>query len=115
MKVFVYWNLHKNLWSVKCLEGPNKGRVIARLAFVKLRDCVFKVSESGRQRVLKTKTKNVHAGVIGYLTDTIPKKLNKTATYNPYKYSSFVNRKTLKPVTKSDFVMLDSNRAVNYK
>lgn len=24
MKVFVYWNLHKRLFSVKALEGTNK-------------------------------------------------------------------------------------------
>ena len=29
MKVFVYWNLHKKVWSVKALQGLQKGRVVA--------------------------------------------------------------------------------------
>ncbi|CAB4165115.1 hypothetical protein UFOVP823_10 [uncultured Caudovirales phage] len=35
MRVFVYWNLHRKLWSVRAAEGPNKGRVIAH------RECVY--------------------------------------------------------------------------
>jgi len=114
MKVFVYWNLHKNLWSVKSLEGFHKGKVIARLSSVNLKNCIFKVSEAGRQRVLQTKTKNVHAGVVGYLTEDILENLTKLVTYNPYKYSSFVNKETLDPVFKSDFVKMNSDITVNY-
>lgn len=82
MKVFVYWNLHKNLWSVKSLEGFHKGKVIARLSSVNLKNCIFKVSEAGRQRVLQTK--NVHAGVVGYLTEDIFENLTKLVTYNRF-------------------------------
>lgn len=67
MKVFVYWNLHRGLWSVKALEGAQKGRVIARLGHLGLEDCEFKVSEAGRQRVLREGRKNVHAGIVGTL------------------------------------------------
>ncbi len=114
MKVFVYWNLHKNLWSVKSLEGSSKGKVIARLSSVNLKNCFFKVSEAGRQKVIQTKQKNVHAGVVGYLTEEIPENLYNLVTYNPYKYSSFVNKETLDPVLESDFVKMNSDRTVNY-
>ncbi len=67
MKVFVYWNLHRGMWSVKALEGPDKGRVIARVDTVLLRDVTGKVSQAGRQRVLKERKKNVHAGLVGTL------------------------------------------------
>lgn len=103
MKVFVYWNLHKNLWSVKALEGNNRGRVIARLPYVYLTNVTQKVSEKGRQRVIKTKQKNVHAGIVGnfdqkcivLLTENKKEKLIclldlVQITYNPYLYEKFV-------------------------
>ena len=65
MKVFVYFNLHKKVWSVKALEGPNKGKVIEHTTNINIANAKFKVSEAGRQRVLKEKKKNVHAGVTG--------------------------------------------------
>lgn len=101
MKVFVYYNLHKHCWSVKALAGENKGRVIHHAAVVTLRDVVGKVSEAGRQRVLKEKKKNVHAGIVGTLVSVdIPPPLEmmnipmRELTYNPYKYRSFVCKHT---------------------
>lgn len=67
MRVFCYYNLHKAVWSVKALEGSQKGRVILHAGEVTLAKCEFKVSEAGRQRVLREKKKNVHAGVVGEL------------------------------------------------
>lgn len=67
MKVYVYFNLHKKCWSIKALSGNQKGRVVAHADAVDLKDCTFKVSEAGRQRVVRTKQKNVHAGVVGEL------------------------------------------------
>ena len=95
MKVFVYRNLHKNCWSVKALEGENKGRVIHHAQNVVLSECTFKVSEAGRQRVLRERSKNVHAGVVGQLvrinTGDVYMPHSMPITYNPYKYSTFVN------------------------
>lgn len=65
MRVFVYFNLHKKCWSIRAMEGNQKGRVIAHAQAVELANCTFKVSEAGRQRVLREKRKNVHAGVVG--------------------------------------------------
>jgi hypothetical protein len=100
MRVFVYFNLHKRCYSIKALEGENKGRVIHHASRVMLAECGFKVSEAGRQRVLATKRKNVHAGVVGRLVGHVPHtcampeiEIDDDATqvtYNPYKYTSFV-------------------------
>ena len=65
LKCFVYFNLHRKVWSIKALEGEHKGRVIAHSSMVEMSDCSFKVSEAGRQRVLRDKRKNVHAGIVG--------------------------------------------------
>lgn len=107
MKVFVYFNLHKKVWSVKALSGPNKGRVVAHLDRLVLDDCAFKVSEAGRQRVLREKRKNVHAGVVGTLTDDQADFAGVAVTYNPYKYNSFVTRNDEQPIHKARIVVLN--------
>jgi hypothetical protein len=107
MKVFVYFNLHKKVWSVKALSGPNKGRVVAHLDRLVLDDCAFKVSEAGRQRVLREKRKNVHAGVVGTLSGQLADFAGVAVTYNPYKYSSFVTRNDEQPIHSAHRVVLN--------
>lgn len=114
MKVFVYFNLHKLVWSIKALEGKNKGRVIAHRSNVELNDCTFRVSESGRQRVLREKRKNVHAGIVGYWNDSNNEILCSTrVSYNPYKYGHFYTVGDNVAVYKAGRVCLvASNRGV---
>jgi hypothetical protein len=116
MKVFVYWNLHKNVWSVKALEGENKGRVIDHAKQVTLYNCTFKVSQAGRARVIMEKRKNVHAGVVGYLSQPdvmVPVAQSIRVTYNPYRFNSFVNADNVaEPVTESQCVHMSADRSV---
>lgn len=128
MRVFVYFNLHKKVWSVKALSGENRGRVVAHASAVGLDDCEMRVSESGRQRVLREQRKNVHAGIVGTLNglreadwrypnhewyggpDII---LNgEEITYNPYKYDSFVRVRNQTPVTSAKRVILDRSGVI---
>lgn len=113
MRVFVYFNLHKKVWSVRALEGPNKGRVILHTASVLLAQCTFKVSEAGRQRVLREKQKNVHAGIVGTLADALPVglEISHRIAYNPYRFSTFVDADSLEPVHTAAGVSFD-NRTV---
>jgi len=86
-RVFVYRNLRTGTWSVKDLKT---GRVIAHPDSIRLKDCTLKVSIAGRDRVRREGRKNVHAGVVGTVTDR--KLFVKTAvgmTYNPYKCDQF--------------------------
>lgn len=115
MRVFVYFNLHKKVWSIKALEGANRGRVIAHREIVILEDAKPRVSEAGRQRVIKEKRKNVHAGVVGYWDEERSADHNKAydaynVTYNPYKYRSFVYCNDTEKYWKgSDWVAMNSN------
>jgi hypothetical protein len=102
------------MWSVKALEGPDKGKVIARMENIVLKDVEPKVSEAGRQRVLRERRKNVHAGLVGTLQ---PRDLDKATqiryygdriTYNPYKYSSFVHAVDEQPFEGSYFAYLNA-------
>ena len=116
MRVFVYYNLHKHLWSIKALEGPEKGRVIAHARYVTLDNVKPKVSEAGRQRVLRERRKNVHAGLVGTWV-TGSEALGRIhgpvepITYNPYKYTGFVYKASEEPYAGSQWAML-ANRSV---
>ena len=122
MKVKVYYNLHKKCYSIVSLEKENYGRVIKHENCVPLFDAQFKVSEKGRQRVLREQKKNVHAYVVGtwlgHLNDEITfasRVLSfpiKLATYNPYKYSSFVDAHSKKPLAKAKQVLLSKRHFV---
>ena len=106
MRVFVYFNLHRKLWSVKALSGPMRGRVVAHRDALALSDCTFKVSEAGRQRVLREQRKNVHAGVIGYLSDATPAPHATPVSYNPYKGPTFTCKDSGAPVHRAASVAL---------
>ena len=107
MKYFVYYNLHKHVFSLK---NNTTKKVEKRSSIVLMQDCVFKVSEKGRQRVLREKVKNVHAGVLGELIST-ESEVDDTSsfvelTYNPYIYDSFVVKESGKPVLSAKKVYL---------
>ena len=117
LKVFVYFNLHRKCWSVKALEGPRKGRVIAHTYEVWLDGVTFKVSEAGRQRVLREKKKNVHAGVVGWIAPSGERVDEQwhLATYNPYRYETFVRPVTGEPIKHAKWAHLNSNKQVRFK
>jgi len=126
MRVFVYFNLHKKLWSVRALEGPCKGRVIAYGKYVLLADAKGKVSQAGRERVLRENRNNVHAGIVGELAASgaaAVRELNEVGhrqratfdgiTYNPRKYDRFVyTMDTTEPFEGSRRVFLGNDRRV---
>ena len=72
---------------------------------VTLYNVTMKVNRKGRERVLREKRKNVHAGMQGLLKDAelelvwsdLPEDQFDEITYNPYKYSSFVHVKDGSP------------------
>ena len=138
MKVFVYFNLHKKLWSIKSLES---GRVIGHATEVILRDCQFKVSQAGRARVIAEQRKNVHAGIVGTLeawrgdatrahplhpypctmwdsSDAKYKKYAKShgraVTYNPYKMAQFQCVNTGAELTFSSMVYMGAKKVFSF-
>jgi hypothetical protein len=119
MRVEVYWNLHKRMFSVRALEGPNKGRVIRHSYAVDIADARFIVQKAGRSRVLKNKRKNVHAFVRGIdvssnRLEPRPQVPNRALhgvehiTYNPYKHDSFVIKSSSTPVSGARYCLLDT-------
>lgn len=107
-KVFVYFNLHKKLFSVR---DHATGIVVGHTDMIALENVTFKVSEAGRQRVLREKRKNVHAGVMGTVKDFPCPVAWSTAFYNPYKYESFVDINGQKLSTASLVVLIKRPKA----
>lgn len=116
IRVMVYFNLHRKCLSVKALEGERKGRVIAHVDSVLLANVTFKVSEAGRQRVIREQRKNVHAGVVGTFVsaDLTPGFMDRVeqlfvpVKYNPYKFDTFVKAVSELPVKTAETAVIAS-------
>jgi hypothetical protein len=122
MRAFVYYNLHKGCWSIKALDGSAKGRVVVHADRVLLRDCEFKVSEAGRQRVIRERKKNVHAGVVGELEGWTGDRTAACPTWfrpsywfrSDARYAAYAKRKgvpvTYNPYMGPTFVLHDGSK-----
>lgn len=98
--MWVARNLHQDLWSLRV-----QGRVVGYSEGLTLRGVTFRVSEAGRQRVLRERKKNVHAYVVGTLVDSkgcrSPEPGWIRVTYNPYKGNCFYEAESGKEVKEA--------------
>ena len=94
--VHVYRNLTRGGYSIK--QG---GLVVAHCNEAALHTCSMHVNEKGRQRVVKSGRKQVHAWVIGYVTSGVVGK--RLLRYNP-KESAHFKTKQGKPVMQASVV-----------
>ncbi len=107
-QVEVYYNLHKKCFSIRCKAS---GLVVAHAAAVTLKHVAFKVSEAGRQRVIKEQRKNVHALITGvYTAQTAPDNL-RPLYYNPYKVKGFTDAQDGKNVIGAAWVRCEGKQA----
>lgn len=106
-KVKVYYNLHKQTFSIE-----QNGLVVGYADTVRIENATYAVSEAGRQRVLKEKRKNVHATVRGNLLGFEAGPEETPAYYNPYKVKTFV-KPDGSPLLKSDTATL-INKQIKY-
>lgn len=121
MIIQVYRNLHRKCYS---LRDKRTRLVNAHEAALVLKEATFKVSEAGRQRVLREKRKNVHAVVEGellfaYTPGSAPHsditRENCAAwglvpiAYNPYKGPFFYRADTGEAVAGAQRVYLNPN------
>lgn len=75
--------VYRNL-SSKCFSIMQDSLVKAHAKTVCLEDIDWKVSQKGRQRVIRDGKKNVHAFSIGLLRDSVRLAKAETVFYNPY-------------------------------
>ena len=105
--VHVYRNLTRKCWSVR-----KQGKVVDHPDYVLLADCELRVQPAGNAKVREEGRKNVHAYVAGQKVPLVPNPDDiqfKPLTYNPFKYTSFVNAETEQPVHKAMWVWLDAD------
>ena len=102
-EVKVYKNLHNGMLSVK-----QDGLVVAHVDSITLKNPSFKVSQSGRNRVILEKKKNVHAFICGFVESVnVESKTKKQAiSYNPYKHDFFYFKADERPATLSSEQMI---------
>lgn len=112
-KVRIYRNLHKKLYSVQ--EKVNgRWKVVEHTNDINLVNVTFKVSEAGRQRVIKEKRKNVHAAMIGERFPFVPNSpvYRDEVTYNPYKSPHFMVKSQDKPLDKAKYVQIVNGKVI---
>jgi hypothetical protein len=103
MRVQVYWNIRKRVWSIK---DKKKQKVIDHKDSLSLSNCKFIVQQGGRERVLKEKQKNIHAFVEGDIENDT-KDLTTQVTYNPYRDTTFIKKDTKEPIFNAERVNLN--------
>ena len=107
MKREVYFNLHKGGFSVRnpatrLVENKN-----VMTTNVTLRDVSFRVSERGRERVLREKRKNVHAVAVGEVAaDADTAGATVPVSYNPYRGPTFFRKDTGEPVVSAKLLVM---------
>ena len=139
MKVDVYRNLHNGMYSIKSREADTRGLVIAWAEYLWIDDVKFIVSDAGRNRVLREKKKYVHAFVRGTLSSfrglvrdvdvdlsnvhesvhqepeySEMNRLGHEFTYNPYRFSTFVDRETESELHDAAHAFLCVHRGTKY-
>ena len=106
MKVRVYWNLHKKIWSV---QDTKTNKVIGHKQHITLWNAKFVVRKAGQKRVREEGKKNVHAFAVGW----VAREQDEDRTcywydinYNPYKddYFMIVNKDGYKDEVPRDWV-----------
>jgi hypothetical protein len=120
-KIYVYRNLQKQKLSLM-----QSNVVVGHAEAVILTDVEFRVRQSGRERVLRERQKNVHAFTIGLLEQAFEtpyawvlevapifdRENARSVTYNPYKFTTFVDQTSEAPVYSGRRVLVTANKGI---
>lgn len=114
MKVEVYRNLRNNKYSIKALDGPEKGKVIEYAKSLVIFNPSFVVQPAGRDKVRKVKQKNVHAFVRGRLASKTEEDFWRShvdftwdgAYYDPYDNDTWIDG-CMNPIKSARIAVLD--------
>lgn len=108
----IYRNLHKGSFSIQEWNEKKKGyRVVAWESHITAQDCFFKVYEAGRQRVIKSKRKNVHAYLLcNNYSSGVEASMGEGIRYNPYEGAFFINKETGEKMERAGKVVLSDQK-----
>ena len=85
----VYWNLHRDCFSVR-----ESGKPVRHATRVVLKDARFVVQRGGYEATVREHVKRVHAMVRGVVAADEPTGNGVAVTYNPYRADHFQERAT---------------------
>lgn len=113
-EVSVYRNLNRKCFSVR---DKKTGLVVAYADKFRIENVKCKVSETGRQRVLRRKQKNVHATLDGLYIGNCEMDISQMdeVYYDPYTLDSFINKRTGEKLTEIDLVYFEDGKAYMLK
>jgi len=103
-RVAVYKNLHKQAWSLRALDGPHKGRVIAHAPAVGLTRCHMHINERIRLRIATGAAREVHAWIVGTLAE-VELAQPQRISYRPHERGTFIIAATGQPIWTADAVL----------
>jgi len=115
IKFRIYRNLHKGNFSIQSYIQEKSGyRVTDRVTSAIIEDCSFRVYESGRQKVLRERKKNVHAYVESKSYRHIQGEVDVTNLreiyYNPYNHEYFIYKDTGEEVKEVRKILTYKNK-----
>lgn len=101
--VRIYWNLHQRVYSIQA-KVDGRWKVVRHIKYFVLDDVKPQVNATVRDRVRRTKRKEVHAYLVGTLrghySDSALEFVNADCiTYNPHIDDGFVYKTELRPPT----------------
>lgn len=107
MRVKVYWNVHKKVFSV---VDKSTGKVVLHTRAIRLSNVWFTINHNARKRIAAGGNKEVHAYVHGTWADHVvyPTQCIERLTYNPRRDEFWKHLGTGKEVTNASAVSLMS-------
>lgn len=111
-RVAVYKNLHKAAWSIKALDGPHKGKVVAHAEVVGLLDCAMHVGLTAQQRIAQGAPREVHAWIAGRLSEVTIDHPTRVV-YRPHERPEFYLPSTGHGVHTAPAVLFTNHAYVN--
>lgn len=95
--VAVYRHLPREVFSVRALDGPDKGRVLGHGTQLGLREARMVVNERARRKIAAGSPKDVHAWITGRLS-TVTLRDPVRITYRPHQRGEFFVAETGQPI-----------------
>lgn len=88
------------------------GKVVAHSEQIKLKDVTYHINESGKNRAIESRIRNVHATVKGLICNEIGSLIKGKVTYYPFNKNGFIcNGKEIK---ESNYITIDKNELTAY-
>lgn len=108
-RVAVYRNLHRLAWSVRAMDGPDRGRVIGHVPEITLVDARTHVNCRAQRRIANGAAREVHAWIVGTVSDTATLDRPHRLTYRPHQRSEFFLVDSGEAVATADIVTFGSD------